>query len=410
MWRLATFSLAVACSGIIGCTHMHSVLTVDVVDRGERIKTRYRYRVVVNVPGHGRAEFGTASFAKWQPEVFDPTGIPVELAESDVTLQERSSGTAFFSALTLWTFPWIETAHEHKTWSFRIAPATGADMSVRACGRATFAMANTPLPFLVFNLGGKPCVTGGRTFDEHSCQSLSNAHIGFELEQRAKAYALAVRLKELEDSGKINDALAAAVISAQNVAGVAWAQRARLESEKRIQSLKGLPSGGKDGADCRFEIVELECEAGRDFAYRFVIAQKGKMSLADYGAIRNAFRATICEQYAMKHPGVNPRSLVADFVEYSASGGRIQGRVVVLTLATESITYDAATRRGRMSVRVGANQLEEARRWIRQNIGELAARSNISSQDGTFPPRARFYSGSETLHEDGILEVEFKTE
>lgn len=410
MWRLANLVLIVVCSVVIGCTHMHSALTVDVADRGERIKTKYRYRVVVNVLGRGRAEFGTASFAKWQPEVFDPTGIPVELAESEVTVQEHSSGTAVLSVLTLWTYPWIETAHEHAVWSFRIAHANGIDMSVRTCGRASFAMANNPLPLSLFNWGGKPCVAGGRTFDEHSCQSMLKAHIGFELEQRAKAYALAVRLKELEDSGKINDALAATVMSAQNVAGVAWMQRARQESGKRIQKLKGLPSGEKDGAGCRFEIVELECETGRDFAYRFVIAQKGKMSLADYGAIRNAFRSTICEQYAMEHPGVNPRSLVADFVEYSASGGRIQGKVVVLTLATESITYDPATRRGRMSVRVGFNQLEEARRWIRQNIGELAARSNISSQDGKFPPGARFYSGSETLHEGGLLEVEFKTE
>ena len=88
----------------------------------------------------------------------------------------------------------------------------------------------------------------------------------------------------------------------------------------------------------------------------------------------------------------------------------IRGEVVIVATEVVSVYYDSVSRRGRIAMRVHVNQLEEARRWIRNRIGELALRSNIVVEGDRVPANARFYTGSETLKENGILEVEFRTE
>ena len=403
--------MILACLGVIGCTHVHSVVTVDANGGDERIRTKFRYRVMKKVLG-STVDALFENFEKWQPDVFDKAGMPVVIEDRIETSRTKSwYWTWAFSAMSLWTLPVIEVIHLHETCPFTIVYADDLNTSVRMCGHAVSAFANNPVPLLVSCWGATVCVPAGKTFSEHSYQGImQNANVDVDLKKRALAYALAVRLKELEDSGRINDTLVSLVMSKQNIAEISWAQKMRVESDERRRILNGLKSDVKRESSCPFEIVEMRSETGRDFAYQFVLSQKGTMSLADYNAVRRTFRDTIVAQYAMKHPEVNPRALVVDFVEYAASQGRVEGKVVVLNLTAESIVYDPVTRKGRMSVRIGANQLEEARRWMRKHIGDLAAQSNICIAGGKIPEGARFYSGNEKLREDGLLEVEFKTE
>ncbi len=85
------------------------------------------------------------------------------------------------------------------------------------------------------------------------------------------------------------------------------------------------------------------------------------------------------------------------------------GRVAVLTILPESITYDSARRRGVISVRIGEGQFNDARRWIRRNLSALASRSNIVADGDTVPQGGLFYSENEEMC-DGVLKVLFKTE
>ena len=370
-----------------GCVHMHSVVTVDVAGNGERIKTKYRYRIVERSPLDKKMllDIYTDKFAEFQPEVFDTTGIPVELSKDDVTIKEKDQTFYILGPLTFWTFPAVETLHENKLLSFKIAYTNGLEMLARTCGRAVSAIANNPSPLLIYNFSGAGCIENGQMFSGHN-YDMTQIHIDYLVEKRAKAYAIAARLKELEDSGRISEVLAVNVMLADRL------------------------SRASHGHTCHFEINDLEHEG--DFSYRFALSNKkiDGMTLLDVNNIRNAFHAVIRSLYVMKNPGLNPRSIAVDFVEFAAADGHIRGKVVFVTTEVERVSYDSVSRMGRISARVNVNQLEDARRWVRKKIGELASRSNIAIEGDRIPSDAKFYTGSETLKENGILEVEFRTE
>lgn len=358
-------------------------------------------------------DFHTADFARYQPDVFDCSGIPILLAENINTLNEKTGNwTGALMGVTCCIFPFIEKRHNHEMWSFHVLNDKSISASIKTCERKGEATANNPIPLLLFNWDEETCYENGRKYDEHSQGSHS---AGLEIEKKAKAYGIAVRLKELEDSGKINDVVAANALSMRELSTTTRAQTAFAKNFNRRKAnfLRGNGMAGNTGdlVDQPFEIKECECEKGRDYTYRFVLANKsgGRFSFSDYGEIRESFRSAIRKQYSLEHPDVNPRSLEIDFADYSMSDGYVKGRVMVLTLSVEMARYDSATRTGRMSIKIGANQFEDARRWIRKNIEEFAVK-NCAMIEGKIPKGARFSIGNEVLKEDGRLEIEFKTE
>ena len=82
----------------------------------------------------------------------------------------------------------------------------------------------------------------------------------------------------------------------------------------------------------------------------------------------------------------------------------------MLTISVASLIYDPNTRKGKLAVRVNANQYEEARQWVRKNIETLARDKNIALTTGEIPPAAKFYLGREEFKDGNTLEIEFKTE
>jgi hypothetical protein len=126
--------------------------------------------------------------------------------------------------------------------------------------------------------------------------------------------------------------------------------------------------------------------------------------------VQQEFRKAVKEDYVESTPGAESSNLYVEFPEYELKGGKIEGRAVVLTISVTSLTYDPNTRKGRLAVKVSANQYEEARKWIRKNIETLARDKNIALVTGEIPPAAKFYLGREELKDGNILEIEFKTE
>ena len=109
------------------------------------------------------------------------------------------------------------------------------------------------------------------------------------------------------------------------------------------------------------------------------------------------------------HPDINPRTLEIDFTDYTLKAGTVSGRVAVLSISPESLSYDSRTRKGIIRVRVRDGQFEDARRWIRRNIGDLARNSNIEVMGDAVPKEGRFFSEREEMR-DGVLEVSFTIE
>lgn len=136
----------------------------------------------------------------------------------------------------------------------------------------------------------------------------------------------------------------------------------------------------------------------------------GDQSLSAFRVVQQEFRDAIKEDYAESFAGADAATLFVEFPEYRQQGNRIEGRAVVLTVSVARLEYTPNTRSGVLAVRIGANQFEEARRWIRKNIETLARDKNIALVTGEIPPAAKFYLGRETLKDGNILEIEFKTE
>lgn len=394
-----------------GCAHVHTTAAVDVKDMGERIQTKYKYKIGYKFGDRYKMggdfflknrlspdrwmidEQLMKDFTKWQPDVFDVDGIPITFLEEQVVKDgpgERKvglSGLLFLFSCTI--IPMVETAHFHETWPFHIngEKATGNRTSLEACVCADGAFGWTPLRWLLCWWDRGTCYTGKRKFDSHVMNSGNFPFVDKEVKKRAMAYGLAVRLKELEDNGQIGKDIAVNAIAS---------------TEMSTQTSFEIP----------VEIVRCENVTGRDFEYDFVLRSKGgdKLKLADYERIRSAFRAAIVNMYCMKYLEANPRSLVTDFTRYTMGGEYVTGRVSVMTIEVKTVFYDGAKRTGRMSAKIGVNQFEDVRRYIRNHIEELATRNNIAIDGDALPKGARFYTGNETLNENGLLEVEFKTE
>ena len=400
MSRFASIAILFLSGCISGCYCSRIVSASDARDYGDSIRTRFRYRLVCT-GNDGKDELMPKSqrLQMFQPDVFDDDGIPVALSVRD----------------TLNTESWMGTLHLHRRGSISAAGQQHL-ASVEACSRDVFILGFLPpIPLLKCSWCGSPCFRSGHVFGSNSYGSYEDyirAYYNppsYDFCDMAMAYGIASRLKEAEDTGKINEGFAVKAIFAQSLADVA-STMAKIRADDMARHGVAVKIAGVDG-ESPFEIVRCNHEHGRDFACTFTLRSRrsGALKLSDCGMIRTALRSAIRTHYLASHPDVNPRTLVIDFTKYQIEGSHIDGRVAVLTAMPESITYDSASRRGVLNVRVGDGQFEDARRWIRRNLAALANQSNIEFNGNAIPRGARFYSEGEEMRE-GVLKVSFRTE
>ena len=76
----------------------------------------------------------------------------------------------------------------------------------------------------------------------------------------------------------------------------------------------------------------------------------------------------------------------------------------------KSMTYDSASRKGRVSILVANGNFDMARVWARNYISTLAKDKNVALVSGKLPDNAKFYLGDEIIIDGKLLEVEFETE
>ena len=157
-----------------------------------------------------------------------------------------------------------------------------------------------------------------------------------------------------------------------------------------------------------YSLESLKWNERKDFECQFTIKMSGECSIEAFFEIQQKFEESLRNAYRRAHPSVKADSLVVD-VRPSLDNGRISGRAAVLTITPEALSYDAVTRRGRLSVRFSPGQAEWAREWARRNIENLVRDKNILLTTGERPPPGHYTSLSEKWNGD-ILEIEFRTE
>lgn len=386
-----------------GCTHI--VVGTNARDYGETIHTRYKYRLVCDQK-YQYTEISRANYVpKYQPYVFDDDGIPIKVEFRDMKDVTSGEWSMVFPLFSYFILPGITTKHFHQRCILSVVGNNIGFVDLCAFERDAWALPIlSPLVLALASCGDSPCYSGGGVF------TASSGSIGYEhydgIHVKSMAYGIASRLKAAEDSGMINEPFAARTRSAQSLSDAA-AARAKIQNDNMAR--RGILINVS--SESLFEIVRCDNEKGKDFAYTFTLRKRGggAATLADYGVMRSGFRSAIRTHYISSHPDSNPRTIVIDFTEYALKGGAVRGRVAVLTVVPESLTYNAANRRGVIKVRIGEGQLEDARRWIRRNLASLVHMKNLFATGDLVPKEGRFFSEDEAMH-DGVLEVSFKTE
>lgn len=391
-----------------GCQHIRDSAITSVGGDVRRIVTKNRYMLVEtkHKAQSSNAEvarenlyaktFSNDGLKKHQPDVFADDGIRFTLRTVPLyrDVANRYGWTVVFPyLLTLTALPQCQTIGSAVRYTVDVLDNPDARATFDMHSRHDQALALlTPAPML-FYMGDASPPDGLKTpsvISAHavSCVAFRLGMSPHELLQAtdgaAKAYAIAALLKKMEDDGLID-------VSRMRPAGGRSPQ---------------APSVGD-----KFEIVDFKKEDGSARRYSFALRCRGGsgMSMQESRGLQKSLRAMIREDYAASFPDVAAGSVVVDFLEFSFHDGTVKGTSEVLSLSVESLRYDPATRVGVMRVRIGENQFEEARRYVRRNVESLVRDKNVALDGRAIPPAATFYLRGETL-KGNVLEIMFKTE
>ena len=373
--------LALAC----GCVSARNSAVPMVQDVGADVVTRYRYRVTRVYDGETSTALGlqTTFLAKFQPRAFSSVGIPVVLRITSPRLDASASWTPLLSMCTIGAFPMLNETSYTFNCSVELFDEKDGNAPFELVSRQDCADTWLPTAFLLYN--GTPDFDGCRVFCKHFRMSGSkNFHIGpcewdmntgklksiDILMQEALAYAAAVKLKELEDAGKVEAMLRKA------------AEARSIAPPHRVVRLDS------------FAIEMLRKPDDEQTAIKAVFSE---------------FIESLKQDYLDTFPAARKEALFVSISGLRKEGLRISGRAAVLTIKPVSLDYDPRTRRGKLLVRFNAGQAEEARKWIRRNIETLARDKNIALTTGQLPPKATCCSLGEKI-DGNVMEIEFRTE
>lgn len=373
-----------------GCFSVRNSAVPMVDDIGTDVFTKYRYRLtcVYNGDNSEMLWFGDACMARYYPRVFATDGLPIALRIRFKTFTTPNTWAILLSLCSLEVIPAVQKRDSTFSCSVGLVDATDCNVTFDLVSRFESAFSfGVPTAFLLYN--EEPTDAGHRVFfkTERSICKGSSFMPSFDPEelmerdvqfQQGLAYAIAVKLKELEDSGRVD---------------------AMLNRKTARQS--SVPP---------HNVIRFDRDSGGRYSFVIDMMQNPKDVNVAKDTVLKEFAKSVMEEYLDSFPNVDLASLSVAFTNVKVDGLRISGRAVVLTIKPIALVYDANIRRGKLSVRFNAGQLEEARTWILKNIETLARDKNIALVTGGIPPPAKFDVLSESLKDGNVIEIEFKTE
>ena len=429
---------------VAGCWHVRNFAVTDAKDYGQTFKTKYKYWVQDD-----NKDF-SSRFELENPSVFSNDGIPIKVHTYQAMLPSKSwsylDGDDFLLFDIFYVCCQIGTGvaflplhmrgdEQPHTYIIQILDSKIPNVRVGICERNDkIASGYLPIASLLC-YHGNPAPEAfkcGRSFETHEYKlgDSSDAKSNFT---KALVYGVAAKLKEMEETGVINESTArnAAFVRAnidmerkrreeeikrrqeQDRERRTYEARSKMlamEQRKRHTTIgKTLQQDSNElTSKAPYHIVYLERDGKSDFAYRFAMELNGEPSIQTFFGVQKIFADEVRMAYQTEYP----RAIISALriaVQPRLVNGRIEGRAEVLTITPTSLIYDANTRRGKLAVKFNAGQAEEARAWIRKNIETLACDKNIALVAGQLPPSATYYSLGEKI-DGNVMEIEFRTE
>ena len=416
--------IALGCMlGLCGCltSSTRDAAVAKVANHGAIVSTRHRYHLTCVYEGDNSQNWNVKEdfFSRHQPHVFAADGIPVSMR---IRMKNFTGGSRALDVLL------------HMC-TFTIFPVVVNTSVIYDCFIEVDDIDNNGVLFEVVDMGDdatshlvpsplwwytdSPDVEGCPVFSQHSqtmistwlnCEvynqnkgvlgkdeesygtlatvtsfnmnllSQQNKDFPFDgLMQRALAYGVAVKLKELEDSGKIDAML-----------------------KKKAAEVSTAP---------KHNIIRLDRDSDKTFTYSFELelAQNPTDFKKAWQAVLLDFAKSLKEDYRDAFPSVDMASLEVSFSGFKRDGLRLNGSAAVLTLKPVSLEYNSHNRKGTMSVRFAEGQVSEASTWIRRNVKTLVRDKNIALTSGSLPPEGKFVITNEK-NDGNVMTIEFMVE
>lgn len=411
--------IALGCMlGLCGCltSSTRDAAVAKVANHGAIVSTRHRYHLACVYGGDNSQNWSVKEnfFPKHQPHVFGESGIPVSLRLRLKKFNAGGYGSVLLHVCTFTIFPGIVNTSVIYDCFIDVdgVDNSGALLEVVDLGdSATSHLVPSPLWWYT----DSPDVKGDPVFSQHTqtmtltwpgwnevyrqnngvlgnekgavgsatvlnlfSQPDNNFSCG-ELMQRALAYGVAVKLKELEDSGKIDAML-----------------------KKKTADFSTAP---------KHNIVRLDRDSNKNFSYGFELEllENPADSKKVWQTVLQDFAKSLKEDYVDAFPSVDIASLEVSFSGFKRDGLRLSGSAAVLTLKPISLEYNPYNRRGTMSVRFAEGQVSEASAWIRRNVKTLVRDKNIALTSGSLPTEGKFAITNEKI-DGNVMTIEFMVE
>ena len=385
---------------VAGCIHQRVTQMVGVQDIGQQVVTKNKYTMVYSDGIHSLGEGLMSSgvpldrLITAQPQVFCSNGIPFTVKHRFGLTPKSSNAPFIIPVLVPFLIPGCNegsTTESQYTIDVVDCPDAHTTFQKKERSDSCFAILS-PLPMLFYPAAG--------SFDDepkNNCKFTQHSYsLGFTLDtetakknisasQFATAYGIAVVLKQMEESGKINSA------------------KSRSAAEVQSQSVNLW--GGYD-----LEVVDFHRSDSDSHCYEFALMSTNKnVSLSGSLAAKRVLIDTIRHDFAASYPSANRTVLAVDFTRYEFVEGLIKGSATVIPLNILAFTYDNHTRKGNMRIKIRADQFNAARQYVIQNIESVVRDKNIALIVGELPPDAKFYLLDESL-DNGVLVINFKSE
>lgn len=411
--------IALGCILVLGgciTSSTRDTTVAKVANYGAEVLTRHRYHLACVYGGDNSQNWNIKEnfFSRFQPNVFAEGGIPVSLCMRNSNFSFSGSLGVFLHMVSLLIIP--ETHNTSVTYDCLIEiegiDNNGVSFQVVEMGDSASSQL---LPSSLWWYNSSPNIEGCPVFSQHTqtitltwpdftkiyrqnngvlgkdkeaagfvtpLNLFSQPNNNFscrELMQRALAYGVAVKLKELEDSGKIDAMLK------KKAADVSTA--------------------------LKHNIVRLDRDSNKNFSYSFELElSENPVDLKNaFRGVLQEFAKSLKEDYVDAFPSADSASLEVSFSGFKRDGLRLSGSAAVLTLKPISLEYNSHNRIGTMSVRFVEGQSSEASAWIRRNIKTLVQDKNVALTNGSRPSEGKFIIINESIS-GNVMTIEFKAE
>lgn len=209
-----------------GCVYTRYTAIPQVEDKGAEITTRFRYRLEEYRPpkklNYSKASRGrlTGDLRKTMerefPGVFSPEGIPFNVSRLESCVSQGDVGTGILggliSFLSLSAIPRV--LHQYRDTAFQIDLSEDDTLYAKADVKYMVDTVSSLLPLAMLYFNGVPEVSPGARYwyeRQYGPGATMYEHSGFDpnlqsdSDRKALAYAVSVRLKELEDAGALDN-------------------------------------------------------------------------------------------------------------------------------------------------------------------------------------------------------------